>query len=468
MSSNTSNRIAQLLLLCLWVIIIVVKFTLEVQSQTCTFPTYSNPISIHINSWVPGTEVSVQLDDSFPQDQFDGLEAGNEKWNNLSLVLCSGVRFQNFEPVFIAEEDLEEIPPDGHLVWQRDTPNNGKNGEVIAVTGFAGFVVAARIKILPTAPNVAQGTYYNYLGTHEVGHTFNLNDCVSGTGCNGTEDTIMRGHSDGITSSNTFNTSGPKQCDIVKVRAVYCSSSPSPEPTPTPTPPQNEADCQNTGWYWNFSGGYCQEDVWCTLDFEICDPGSWSSWRCECVTQSPVVVDLWGNGFALTNRAGGVSFDLNSDGSKEQIAWTGVGSDDAWLALDRNGNGSIDNGRELFGNFTPQSEPLPGKERNGFLALAEYDEISKGGNDDGLITEADAIFGSLRLWQDTNHNGISEPSELHKLGELSLESISLDFKESKRTDQYGNQFRYRAMIRDARKPKLSHWAWDVFLVVGGP
>src|SRR6185436_18176274 len=107
------------------------------------------------------------------------------------------------------------------------------NAGVFAVIGFGGFVEAARIKVLPGVPNIAQGTYYNYLGTHEVGHTFNLLDCVSATGCNGTEPTIMRGHSDGITSSNTFNTSGPKDCDISKVRNIYCAS-PSPEPAPTP------------------------------------------------------------------------------------------------------------------------------------------------------------------------------------------------------------------------------------------
>jgi hypothetical protein len=108
--------------------------------------------------------------------------------------------------------------------------------------------------------------------------------------------------------------------------------------------------------------------------------------------------------------AGGVRFDLAGNGTTYQVAWPTAVSGNAWLALDRNGNGLIDSGKELFGNFT-QPPPNPG-EGNGFLALAEYDKPENGGDGDGFITSNDSIFSSLRLWQDANHNGVSESNEL--------------------------------------------------------
>jgi hypothetical protein len=168
-----------------------------------------------------------------------------------------------------------------------------------------------------------------------------------------------------------------------------------------------------------------------------------------------------GNGFDLTGINNPVLFDMTATGHPIAISWTAAGSDDAFLVLDLNGNGRIDNGTELFGNFTPQR---PSRHRNGFIALAQYDQAMAGGSLDGRIDRRDAIFSSLRLWQDTNHNGISEPSELHRLPALGVFALDLDYRESRRQDQYGNRFRYRAQVYDSRGTSVGRWAWDVFFV----
>lgn len=233
------------------------------------------------------------------------------------------------------------------------------------------------------------------------------------------------------------------------------------------TIPTGQTDCEGFSWFWNPISDFCQEDEPppCGLEPSVCDPGSWSFTWCDCVPySSPILVDIAGNGFNLTNSARGVDFNLNKKGGKEKLAWTSSNSDDAWLVLDINGNGTIDDGAELFGDVSAQPEPRQGVQKNGFLALAEYDKPGNGGNGDGRINSSDAVFSLLRLWQDKNHDGISEPSELNTLPSLNVAVFELDYKESKKTDRHGNQFKFRAKVKNGKGQQLGRWAWDVYLV----
>ncbi len=189
--------------------------------------------------------------------------------------------------------------------------------------------------------------------------------------------------------------------------------------------------------------------------------GEWVDFNCSCT--SPIVIDVAGNGFNLTNPTNGVPFDIAGNGVAQQISWTSANSDDAWLALDRNGNGTIDDGRELFGSSSLQPYLAEGESKNGFRALALFDRSEYGGNSDGQIDFRDTVFSNLKLWQDRNHNGVSEAGELQSLSDSEVRVIELNYRESKRQDEHGNWFRYRAKVRDARGAQVGRWAWDVFL-----
>ena len=144
----------------------------------------------------------------------------------------------------------------------------------------------------------------------------------------------------------------------------------------------------------------------------------------------------------------------------ERVAWTEPGSRQAFLFLDRNANGVVDNGTELFGNLTPQETS---NAPNGFRALELLDRAENGGNSDGRISSQDAAFSHLKLWSDENHDGSSQPPELVQLVESGVMSIGLDYKTINKKDRFGNLFRYLGVV-EMDSGKKRH-AYDVFLQV---
>ena len=168
---------------------------------------------------------------------------------------------------------------------------------------------------------------------------------------------------------------------------------------------------------------------------------------------TPIVLDLNGDGVHTLGLAAGVQFDLLATGSAVQTGW--VGSGDGLLALDRNHDGAINDGSELFGSSTV----LASGERasDGYVALGELDS-----NHDGVVSGADAAFGDLRVWVDGNADGVSAAGELRTLGELGITELSLRTSAGQGSDN-GNILGLNASYRTA--DGTEHAAADVWFQI---
>lgn len=390
-----------------------------VPAVACTQPgtltiTFSWPAGSHIivaNNGVPSAAVDTAL------QNWNASLAANTCGSSLTQALASATRqiTMNYGPI---------TPPPNQ-------PNLVTRGQTDLNT--AGIVGARISSVNMTINNIVTvASAITEVVAHEVGHTFALGDCVR---C-GIGSSVME-TGDAVASVNSLiGQPGPTICDINALLSIapdyVCQAPPPPDPG---QPPQCDPD--NGAGFTRGSGG-----------------------GTNC---SPIIIETEGTGFHLTSAAQGVLFDIRGDGHPLQIAWTAPGSRNAFLVLDRNGNGKIDDGTELFGNFTPQpaaSQP------NGFLALAVYDQPENGGNGDGIIDQNDAVFSHLRLWIDANHDGISQPDELFRLPDLGVLAISLNYRESRQVDEFGNVFRFKAKINPVGgdvNSSAGRWAFDVFL-----
>ena len=158
----------------------------------------------------------------------------------------------------------------------------------------------------------------------------------------------------------------------------------------------------------------------------------------------PLTLDLNGDGLVSTSGLDRpVYFDIDADGAKEWITWVDGAAGDGFLWLDVNANHQVDGGFELFG----VGMILPWGERasDGFEALSVYDRTAFGGNGDGRITSADAIWGRLRIWVDGNADGLAQHDrEIFTIAQRSVREIDLRFVAGDQVDQNGNNHFFRS------------------------
>ncbi|WP_235525399.1 C97 family peptidase [Photorhabdus heterorhabditis] len=145
--------------------------------------------------------------------------------------------------------------------------------------------------------------------------------------------------------------------------------------------------------------------------------------------ETPLVIDLTGDGITTILENGNLFFDHDNNGIIESSGW--IESSSAFLVWDKNKDGKINNGSELFGNNSILKNG--NKADNGFTALADLDD-----NGDGIFDQNDSLWHSLELWIDANRDAITDSGELHKLSESGISSINLAYKEDGFKDVNGN------------------------------
>lgn len=151
----------------------------------------------------------------------------------------------------------------------------------------------------------------------------------------------------------------------------------------------------------------------------------------------PVVIDMDGNGVeTLSGR--GVHFDYGGDGVRELSGW--AAASDGFLVRDLNGDGKINNGRELFGNHTLLQDGSTAS--NGFQALLELDD-----NQDGIIDAQDKVWSSLQIWQDKNSNGETDDGELVTLSDAGVAAIDIRYASSTYQDTNGEAHRQTSTVK---------------------
>jgi hypothetical protein len=442
--------------------------------------------------WAPGTNVTVYVNATdFPSSaERSAITTAFSNWQN-------GVTNSNIGYTIVQASGT--LPPAGHpanfVVVQRGAIPGGPDQVGLNAYTIAPGTTNIISAFITIDPSVAAG-FLLPLMVHEIGHNYGLGDCTACT------NSVM------LSPIPANSPTAPTDCDKQNIYDYtnHGYGAPGPQPTPTPTPPPTCTGSPSLVCPAGANMVCNQYGMWACSDGSpgcyvpppalVCPSGATlvctasGAWRCsdgspgcstpppnwvyqECTTgghctntgqwacnpTSPIVIDTRDEGFHLTDAAHGVRFSFLPEGPSVQTSWTDPAFHNGFLVLDRNGDGVITDGTELFGNLTPQP---PSATPNGFLALAVFDELANGGNGNGFIDRGDAVYGKLRVWVDANHNGITEPGELHTLRELGIVRIGLTYRLAKYVDQFGNRFRYVARIWDM-DGKPHDVCYDVFL-----
>jgi hypothetical protein len=238
---------------------------------------------------------------------------------------------------------------------------------------------ASFIGVNPDFANDSVAFWTQVLG-HEFGHSVGFSD-VTNTSCSGA--TIMYGAvARGLYSSQYL--SGLTSLDKCTLATDFPAT-----PPPDPTDP---IIASNQGW-------------WCST------------------CSDPLVLDLDGTGIQTSGKDDPVSFDLDADGAADRITWTKAHTMSGFLWIDLHHDGRVDDGAELFGVGTMMPDGT--KAENGFAALSMYDDPRFGGNGDGVISPADDVWNHLRLWIDSNHNGVCDSGETAPIEQYGVDRIPL-------------------------------------------
>jgi len=294
----------------------------------------------------------------------------------------------------------------GVNMWNQWFTNNGETAPFYLVTYGPGELTIAENSSLGTDPGGIDPTYHwiwlnpmynartdgfltDIMG-HEFGHTLGYGD-VNDTYCY--PYTIMHGGINPTSGSYMTHLGSPDTCAL---------NQNFPPPPPPPPPTSTDLSTQ-----------------------------AWCGYNCD-----PLVLDLDGDGIQTSGADDPVWFDVDGDGKREHVTWTKSATRDGFLYLDLNHHNRVDDGSELFGVGTVMPDGTMAKD--GFEALALYDLPQYGGNGDGIIDAQDEVWNHLRVWMDSNHDGVCDPGETGPIHEYGVEEIPLGAVIARSKDPAGN------------------------------